>query len=714
VISETHFNVRIKCPPDFTYIARSKKIDSKTPRGGVAVFKNNSCDFDIDILCRSLRDCVVCQIKNTDLIFVAAYIPPHNSVYFNDIYFENLKIISERFLLPSKQLVLMGDLNSRIGSLNTNNRNYSHAQNPDNIVNMNGRKLLKWLKEYEKLVVLNGLQWKGKQFDTKHTYFRGNLTSQNDIVVTSSIENIDTFEIMEKSIYSDHCPLAVSCIVIPSTPLETVYECSKGMFNYDHYDINKRLKPPLNITRMDYSTAVALIEEKANEIKEEMSHGRIDNNLLATKITNGIYDACRNSYVKKPPELPLTGNLVNCTSANFKAIAHANFVAYYSSTDEVMKEEYLLKWSQFERMAKEASNQELNCSINKSWKNMKGDGKKMWDCIDWNGKSEIKPEKQADASEISKYFTSIFQSFKTIHHPKIDSVKENIENHHMYIPILDDPPTMDELESAILKIGTGVSLDGLPPDIAKILPKSMKEVILQLLIDVFFNEYPSEWSKQLLHSLKKDGHTPADPKLRGIAIGLLLCRLYDIMIDERFRAWFHPNPEQASCAGQGCLFQLFLLIMLIDYSKEKKKELFVGFMDYEKAFDFANRAEIINDLIKKGCGKAFTNAVANMMSTSTYYPKMSSNMLSDGIESDYGVTQGRRSSGDIFTFYVSEMSSAFDTIENNDFMDPHNLAQLADDTAIYADNIQSLTKKFQLLLQYSAMKYQIPNIKKTQ
>ena len=95
MISETHFNVRIKCPPDFTYIARSKKIDSITPRGGVAVFKNNSCDFDIDILCQSLRDCVVCQIKNTDLIFVAAYIPPHNSVYFNDIYFENLKIISE-------------------------------------------------------------------------------------------------------------------------------------------------------------------------------------------------------------------------------------------------------------------------------------------------------------------------------------------------------------------------------------------------------------------------------------------------------------------------------------------------------------------------------------------------------------------------------------------------------------------------------------------
>ena len=60
------------------------------------------------------------------------------------------------------------------------------------------------------------------------------------------------------------------------------------------------------------------------------------------------------------------------------------------------------------------------------------------------------------------------------------------------------------------------------------------------------------------------------------------------------------------------------------------------------------------------------------------------------------------------------MSSAFDTVENNGFIDPHNLAQLADDTAIYAEMMQSLTRKFQLLLQYSRKKYQIPIIKKTQ
>ena len=49
-ISETHFGVRSKCPDGFTLIARSKKIESKAPRGGVAIFRNNSSYFDVDQL----------------------------------------------------------------------------------------------------------------------------------------------------------------------------------------------------------------------------------------------------------------------------------------------------------------------------------------------------------------------------------------------------------------------------------------------------------------------------------------------------------------------------------------------------------------------------------------------------------------------------------------------------------------------------------------
>ena len=141
-------------------------------------------------------------------------------------------------------------------------------------------------------------------------------------------------------------------------------------------------------------------------------------------------------------------------------------------------------------------------------------------------------------------------------------------------------------------------------------------------------------------------------------------------------------------------------MILIVYAREKKKDLFVGFLDFEKAYDYVNRAEVVRDMMKKGCGKFLTRAVAKMFTKSTYYPKLDGHSAGEGIETEHGVTQGRRSSGSIFTFYVSDMNSAFSESDTDDFMDPVSLAQLADDTSTYAEKIRNLRTKFINLLKY--------------
>ena len=156
-----------------------------------------------------------------------------------------------------------------------------------------------------------------------------------------------------------------------------------------------------------------------------------------------------------------------------------------------------------------------------------------------------------------------------------------------------------------------------------------------------------------------------------------------------------------------------MLLLLIDYSREKGKDLFVGFLDYEKAFDYANRAGILSDMMVKGCGSALTTAIYNMFRTSTYYPKTNKNYLSKGITTDFGVTQGRRSSGSIFSFYVSDMPDSLKDDEYDDFMNPLSLAQLADDSAIYTETINNLVTKFKHIFAYSDNKKQVANVPKT-
>ena len=102
-----------------------------------------------------------------------------------------------------------------------------------------------------------------------------------------------------------------------------------------------------------------------------------------------------------------------------------------------------------------------------------------------------------------------------------------------------------------------------------------------------------------------------------------------------------------------------------------------------------------------------------MFQTSIYYPKSNKNNLCKGITTDYGVAQGRRSSGSLFGFYTSDMPEAPSLESYDDFMDPLSIAQLADDSAIYAEKIQNLVLKFKRIFKYSSEKGQIANIPKT-
>ena len=74
--------------------------------------------------------------------------------------------------------------------------------------------------------------------------------------------------------------------------------------------------------------------------------------------------------------------------------------------------------------------------------------------------------------------------------------------------------------------------------------------------------------------IKKKGHTISDPKLRGIAIGPILSRLYNDILNQRFCDWFKPKLEQAAYRKvQGCVFQIFSLLHVIEHAKNTKKDI---------------------------------------------------------------------------------------------------------------------------------------------
>ena len=375
IISETHFNIRIKCPENFVSVEKSPPTESKRPRGGVAIYKKIHCALQFTTLL-NIQDCTVCEINNTNTILIAIYIPPNNSQYFNEDIFEHLKSMLTYFL-PHKSIYIVGDMNSRFGNMNTNVKpQLRYKINPDTSTNQNGLKLIKILQEFPEMVLLNGLHDEYKKFDSDFTFFRGNKATQIDICITNNTINTDNLKILHKNPISDHTPVLVTFKTDLNPPLDLIDSCASKFLSYDHYDINRKLRRPIKLENCNLLNLVTDLERLGNKLLQEFD-GPIDSKTevenLNSRITDGIYEACQRNRRKESLSqmIPREAvNLHNCNSKNFQAIADANGAQFNRllEINDPHADTYKETWLNFQEMAFLKGTEEFSKNNCNQWK----------------------------------------------------------------------------------------------------------------------------------------------------------------------------------------------------------------------------------------------------------------------------------------------------------------------------------------------------------
>ena len=708
VIMETHFVKRQKCPENFTLIAKSENLNNAR-RGGVAVYMKRSLDMRFHVYDNICPDAVVFSIKGTRSIFIAPYITPETSRYAIEGIFLQLKIIISNF--KDYSIYLMGDLNARCGTLD--NSNVQYAPNPDDAINSYGRKLVNLCDECQ-LTIVNGLKTRTKTFDSKFTFYRGKGRSQNDWFITNHVDSIEHFVIGQKLRESDHTPLSMTLLVRKEITLGMIEALCAGHFSYDIYDRSKQMKPKISLERIN-TQDLALKFNDISVTVNEMINNVPDVDIISDVLTNSIYTSCSDNSKRRPPRIP--DDKRHLSSRNFQAIANMNLHMYNISilrndtTENSMK--FFDAWVCNHDYAVAKEKVEFNEKVNSSWRLMaKDDPKKLWKKINYKNEPENTTKNEnINEKTIQTYFKGIFQAPKLDNNPTIEDVKDTLADYHVYIPLLDDDFSLNELNIAIQNNGRGIGLDSIDKRIANLFTMELRQCILRLFNLVFSTNYPNVWTKLLLRPEKKKGHTDEIPKLRGVAISQLLPTLYDIMIYNRFNQWYVPNCEQAGFRVlQGCILQIFAIYILMEAMKAEGKSIYVGFLDYEKAFDFINRANIIFHLMEHGAGARFTRAIANMYEETSYVPKVC-NLIGDGIAAKHGVTQGRQSSTSIFSFEVSKLPNHVDVPQSS--LRGFNCCQLADDTALPVEDRPGLITGFRKCFEFSEINYMFANIDKT-
>ena len=494
-ISETHFKVRAKCPDGFHLVARSKVVKSIKPRGGVALYINQDASIEVREKNIDIPDCLLVEIRNSNVMIVCMYIPPQNSEYYKDDYFDNLQNIIDLFS-KSHRLVIVGDLNSRVANMFPT-RGYKYKNNPDTIVNTNGQKLLKIVKNYENIILINGLTYNDKDFDSKMTFYRGLKTSQNDTCMSNNIKIIRTFNILPKINYSDHTPCMLNLELDTRVPLVLINDCSAGFKSYHHYDINKKLKKTIKLENMD----LVRLDEDLHTISVELHQHLAASNITAETIheisntlTDLIYDCCTRNLRKRddirdPPQQ-------NCTSENFKAIANANYAQYVrlKDADTITAENYRSEWIYYMDVGIMEEKKERAQLRNKKWAVLNNKNpKELWRLIDWKGDCNAK-EENISPETIQTFFRKVFQSGKTANNPTLDCINNVIKNYVNYVDVTDKPISLSEIDLAIAQLGTGVGLDGIDPAIIRIITPACLKKFIHALFNVLFGAYyPNKW-----------------------------------------------------------------------------------------------------------------------------------------------------------------------------------------------------------------------------
>ena len=143
-------------------------------------------------------------------------------------------------------------------------------------------------------------------------------------------------------------------------------------------------------------------------------------------------------------------------------------------------------------------------------------------------------------------------------------------------------------------------------------------------------------------------------------------------------------------------------LFYLKLAKSSNKDIFIGFIEYEKAFDYTNRHDIINDLMAKKAGSIFTKAIANMYHSSLYVPKVTGAKTGEPILAKHGVTQGRNSSTSLFSFAIRGIAKAVNLPDS--FLRGYHVFQLANDDFIVTTSFEDLSNAFEQLIDASDLK----------
>ena len=488
-------------------------------------------------------------------------------------------------------LLIIGDLNSKVGSDNTSNERVMGTHGCG-IINENGEKLIDFCATNNYVIggtifphkSIHKLTWRSPDGRTSnqidHIIINGKWRrSLHDVKVCRGAD-----------IFSDH-HLVRAVIRLKLRK----FHCS--LQKRKHLDITKLKSPPIRNRfvldlRNRFSVLADSIQDDTPDIDSQWESFKTNYVESATKVLgfkqrNKKDWITTNTWEKILERKHLKVKMISTKSSRLQSQIQE---AYRKKNKEVQRSVRRDKRAFVDGLAEQAEGSSINGNLSALYKITKllcGNNKRpSIPILDKHGR-KITTERQ-EAARWVEHFQQVLNwpepdepAYPT---PASDTLDINVS-----------PPTFYEVECAIksLKTGKAAGIDSIHAEMLKADLLTSTEVLTGLFQSIWNAEkIPYDWTKGLIVKIPKKGNLQKCDSWRGITLlsipSKVFCRVIldriSVAIDTKLRE------EQAGFRkGRGCMDQIFALRNIIEQCIEWNVPLFINFIDFKKAFDSIHR-----------------------------------------------------------------------------------------------------------------------------
>lgn len=301
-----------------------------------------------------------------------------------------------------------------------------------------------------------------------------------------------------------------------------------------------------------------------------------------------------------------------------------------------------------------------------------------------------------------EYFVELLNAEQTDNQNKEEEDTERVEEDNEQ----EEEFSPNEIIEAIkmLKRGKAAGHDGITSEMLKLLGTNGIEMITTLMNKISEEStIPTEWELGIILPIHKKGNKRDCNNYRGVTLLSNVSKIYERLLDNRLKTKIESQLEESQSGfrkGRGIQDHIFTIKQLIE--KHFNNDIYVAFIDLQKAFDSVPRELIWDSLKRRGIKNRLRKNIASLYKNTRNYVR-TNNTESEEFVTKEGVRQGGVLSPTLFNIILDDVTKEVKSHIKKlhigyRYMEPIYLTEcaFADDLAIWAKNEKELQENLEI------------------